>query len=247
MASARTSSPVLKSSLFIAVLLCACVAGPAAPGDPGGIRPFHAASFDHTPTPDEIDRELQAFLATSPGKDQHDVVYPRNNTTVDPGHKLVTLAVKTGNNSGDGMDDADDAYFLGTWLTNGKTAPAYTEKFILNIANRDDLNKGATNVFYYLLPLDYYVVGATEDQFQRGRIGNTSTDRWRCEYIWLEEKNHAGINRNQFLNFNTSVERPSPEESNDLLALDPSWLAYGTATGGGGGDPDPGCALPSCP
>src|SRR5262245_45220261 len=182
------------------------MADPVEPGDTDGVWPFHSVAFRHAPTQDEIQRELSAFLGDNPGKGNHNVAYPGSNILPSPGYKQVVLTVKTGASTNDGTNDATKAYFLGTWLSNGASLPAYVEKLVLNYPDFDDLDTGTLNTFYYLFRLDSYVPGATADQFQRGRIGNTSTDRWRCEHIWVDEWNYTGTGRRQILNFSTSVE-----------------------------------------
>lgn len=208
-------------------MLSACLADPVSVDAKDGLSPFFTASFDHAPTQGEIDQALMSFIASPGGNEHQGVVAPGSATAPSPGYKLVTLTVKTGSFSGDGMDAAAQAYFLGTWFANTAGTPSYTERFILDDPSRDDLNRSSTNVFYYLLRLNSYVPGATADQFVRGRIGNTSTDRWRCEYIWVDDRNYLGTSRIQALYFNTSVEAPGPQESGDLNATNLTWLSYG--------------------
>ncbi|MBK7536983.1 MAG: hypothetical protein IPI49_16800 [Myxococcales bacterium] len=188
-----------------------------------GLMPFYATTFDHTPTPDEVTQKLQLFLDARPSKEVGNAILPGSGTGPTLGYKLVALTVTTGSGAFDGTGQSAQAYFTGTWLTNAASSPAYSERFVLDYPNRNDLNTGSTLVFYYTLLVGSYAQGATRDQFQRGRVGNTSADRWKCASVNVLERNYLYNERLQILNFNANVER---SESGDLLAYNTSWLSY---------------------
>ena len=216
------------SAILLVALLPACISDPMN-GEPAqeGLLPFHSATFDHMPTQTEIDQELMRFLSSEQGKGHHEEVNPGSNIFPSPGYKLVTLTVKTGGNSGDGMDSANRAYFHGVWLATSGSLPSYSERFVLDVPGRDDLNRGSTNIFFYTLRLASYVSGATADVFQRGRVGNTSTDRWHCEYVFVDEKNYLGTSRGQNLYYNGSFESTGSIESWDQFATNVNPLYIG--------------------
>lgn len=192
---------------------------------PQGLRPIHAAAFDHPPTQEEIDREFQGFLRSQ--RAAASTSFSLNPTVpqgLAPGYKLVTIIAYTSYLSNAGTDEADHVYFRGFWTTD--TGQNYSESFILNNPGVDDLDRGDIDVFYYVMNVRHYVAGATRDLFISGKIGNTDTDGWHCQRLVVTDENHFGVPRQQTLAFNQWVDYPSPMESPWMAGSNSSWLSY---------------------
>lgn len=234
-----------RSIVVVAAFLGACAEPVEDAEVPKGVTPFHAVAFDHKPSREEVFREWSSFVGTSKGVPQ-EIVFGGGTRppTVQSGTKLVIVTTQTGSDTNDGTDDAASAYFTGTWRT---PVTAYSENFVLDVGGRDDLDRGKTNVFYYVLTPSSYIANITEDVFTLGKIGNSSSDRWKCSTLWMDEINSSGVGRSQTLDFNTSVQAPAPRESMSLPATNGDSLYYGTLPppgGGGGGGGGGGCLLP---
>lgn len=192
---------------------------------PQGLRPFHVAVFAQPPEPEEIEREFQEFMRSQQADGSSSFsLNPTTPRTPALGQKLVTITAVTADIKDAGTDEAKRVYFTGYWLTDSGTQ--YYETFILNNPDVDDLDRGKTNVFYYLMNLNNYVPGAQQDQFIKGRIGNTYTDGWFCQSLSVADKNNRGTIRTQSLPFNQWVDYPSPSVSNWMAGNDTHWMSY---------------------
>jgi hypothetical protein len=186
-----------------------------------GLMPFHVASFDHYPS----DAELEGALTELTAKDGAlGIQHPTEPRWPAAGQKRVTIIATTADVKDAGTDEAAHVYMRAYWRVNG--AQQYNEKFVLNAADRDDLDRDTVHAFYYLMNLSQYAPGATQDQFVNAKIGNTSTDGWLCEFIELRDMNYQGTSRTQSLPFNTWVDSPSVPESPLLNGTSTSWLNY---------------------
>jgi hypothetical protein len=184
-------------------------------------HPFHVGVFDHQPTEEEIQDDLARFLMSTHDKTGPlPQVNPTGWIVPLPGQKLVTITATTQNVSSAGTDDANSVRFNGVW--QGANGQAFTQYFVLDNPNYDDLNQNSVNVFHYLL-----VVGANSpDQFLRGLLTNSSTDGWGCKSIAIKEYRYTLENRYQWLPFNQWVDYPGSTPSSTLNATDSSWFYY---------------------
>lgn len=184
-------------------------------------HPFHVGVFDHQPTEEEIQEDLARFLVST-----HDKTSPLGQATPTgwfapfPGQKLVTITTATSNVTDAGTDEPDRVRFYGVW--QGANGQSFSQYFVLNDPNYDDLNRNSVNVFYYLLG-----VGANSpDRFLRGLLTTSSTDGWRCNSIDLKEYKHTLEHRFQWLPFNQWVDYPASTPSSTLNGTDGSWFYY---------------------
>lgn len=90
----------------------------------------------------------------------------------------------------------------------------------------DDLDRNTTSIFYYLMNLNAYVPGATQDKFLQGKIANVSTDGWHCSQLRVRDYSHALTHRLQSLAFNQWVDSPTVPESGWLPATSSGWKSY---------------------
>lgn len=225
----------------LASLLSACAAEPVddeldlldedaeeSLADDEGLRPFHVAVFDHEPTEEEIEAEFREFqqsigdLVTE--DDPVAIVGPTGYIAPIPGQKLVRIEAITSNISNAGTDATDAIRFTGRWDTNA--GPEYLETFILNNPGVDDLDRNTTSIFYYLMNLNAYVAGASQDKFLQGKIANVSTDGWHCSQLKVRDYSHALTYRSQSLAFNQWVDSPTVPESGWLPATNSGWKSY---------------------
>lgn len=213
--------------------------------------PQHAMSFGRGLMPGGAVQIHGDRSASRPASEAQSLVAPTLSSLDFPqsGYKRVILVVRTGTATNDGTDDASQAYFEGQWVTN--SGGFYQERFKLDHPDIDNLERGSINMLFYQFRLDSMVAGATQDTFVKGRIGNTSGDRWHCASIEVLETSSAGGGRSQWMAFNTSVE--GGVDSTWMNAPNTSTLSYGTVSappgGGGGGGcvaPGCGCLLPGC-
>lgn len=190
-------------------------------GEGPGLMPFHVATFDHYPS----EAELEGALADLTAKEGTlGVQYPTDPRWPAAGQKRVTIIATTADVKDAGTDKANHVYTRAYWRVN--SGQQYNEKFVLDAPGRDDLDRDTVHAFYYMMNLSQYANGATQDQFIRAKIGNTSTDGWLCEFIELRDMNNQGTSRTQALPFNTWVDSPSSPESPLLNGTNTSWLSY---------------------
>lgn len=196
--------------------------------DAEGLRPFHVAVFDHQPTEEEIEAEFREFQQSIGDLVNEDdpvaIVGPTGYIAPIPGQKLVRLEAITSNIANAGTDATDAIRFTGRWDTNA--GPEYLETFILNNPGVDDLDTNTTSIFYYLMNLNGYVAGATQDKFLQGKIANVSTDGWHCNQLKVRDYSHTLTYRSQSLVFNQWVDSPTVPESGWLPATNSSWKSY---------------------
>lgn len=237
----------LASTLVLSALLMACTHAKTAEGDDmppvarqgalrtaDGLLPFHAVTFDHTPTEEEMDLELRAFMASRASAaaiddlgledDPSAALPPLSNISPLPGQKLVRVQAYTSNLPDAGTDDANYVRLTAQWATpNGGQ---YIESFIFDNPSVDDLDAGSVSVFYYLMNMRHYAPGSTRDRFVRGRISTTSQDGWHCTQVRIQDRNHAGGTRLQSLPFNRWVDWPLRPQSGWMAGNNTSWLGY---------------------
>ena len=231
----------LASLMILSTFLSGCVEQPTddeialleeedddALGEAEGLRPFHVAVFDHEPTEEEIEEEFREFQASIGGlvieSEPVAIVGPTGYIAPGVGQKLVRIDAVTSNISDAGTDATDAIRFTGRWDTNA--GPEYLETFILNNPGVDDLDRNTTSIFYYLMNLNAYVAGATQDKFMQGKIANVSTDGWHCSQVKVRDYNRFLTARLQTLVFNQWVDSPTAPESGWWPATDVSWKSY---------------------
>ena len=192
--------------------------------DPARARePFHVAAFDHVPTEHEIAADFEQFLVATHGDAAISSLAPTTNSTPGAGQKLVRIDATTSDITNAGTDDPTVS-FIGIWEDND--SEQYTETFLLNKANHNDLERNKTDIYYYLLDVGDYISGLLKDRFVKGQISNTGTDGWHCEGVVLLEKNHAGSLRSQSMPFDQWVDSPAVVVSSWIDATNNAPLTY---------------------
>lgn len=146
------------------------------------VTPFLTLSFDSPPSMKELIEIGKAKLSTS-SKDFPNTAwqYPDANN-----EKLIILTVHTADYTNAGTDHAANCSFIGRWINNYSIYQTYG--FILDNTSRDDLNRNSYNVFYYFI--DNW--SNSSDQFISGRLKNTATDGWLCDYVSFEDISCSG-------------------------------------------------------
>jgi hypothetical protein len=142
------------------------------------------------------------------------------------GQKLIIITTTTGKAKDSGTDEADHCYITLSWETNAGTN--YSESFVFNRPNIDDLDNGKTETFYYLINVANYVPYASiaSDKLVSAFIGNTSKDGWFCQNVTIKERNCRNAIRDTSLPFNCWVDSPSVPTSAISFVNNSSPLGY---------------------
>jgi len=155
----------------------------------------------------EIDNAIKALRSSvSPGSSSSTI------GSIGVGQKAVTLTVKTGTSKKDGTDDPSSAFFVAnyTYTNVQKAIGTYTVQYVLNNANKGDLDKGHTDVFYYLY--DPRVQVGTKvlcDSLASAYVLNKSNDRWYCISVKSIETNVDNTQRENLFTYNANVQTDS--------------------------------------
>lgn len=152
------------------------------------VSPALHLTFDHDASDEEIEQAFQRAVRESKGG-----VNPITNpSTPDANYeKMVTLKVKTANYTNAGTDKAANCKFIGKWYTSSGLYS--TVQFILDNPNNDDLNRNKLDVFYYT-----YTVSQTSDQLISGKLSNTASDGWLCQYVEIKDQSCSTSRTVQF-------------------------------------------------
>lgn len=180
-------------------------------GDVDGLLPVYVHSFDHEPTAAEVEEAFAGFVDKNPWLVGIGALQPSNPYWPANGQKRVTLTARTGDRKNAGNDKASKVSLYASWRAN--TGQNYGATFVLNNPDRDDLERNRTDVFYYILSINQYAGGATSDTFRYGRIQNSSTDGWFCDWMKVADMNNDGVARTQNLPFAQWVDSPHKPNS----------------------------------
>ena len=119
--------------------------------------PFHVTTFDHAPT-EEVQADLAQFLMTTYAESNlSNLVSPTGWILPQAGQKLVRIDATTSNISSAGTDEASKVRFTGVWQASN--LQQFSESFVLDNPNVDDLDRDTVSIFYYLLNVGQYVPG----------------------------------------------------------------------------------------
>ncbi|HWO21243.1 MAG TPA: hypothetical protein VNO30_20885 [Kofleriaceae bacterium] len=183
-------------------------------------QPFYVAVFDHAPDEAEIQADFERFLLAS-GKTGTSATHdPGPRQTPQQGQKLVRIAATTGTGESAGTSQAGLFKFKGTWECDG--GGTFSEEFVLNNLNEDDLDRDTVSIFHY----PPFPAPCVRDRFLRGKILTLSEDGWYCVALDLSETNYLWITRNQHLPFDQRIDYPFDTPSDSKPATDSSWLSY---------------------
>lgn len=143
------------------------------------------------------------------------------------GTKLVQIITKT-SNIRNATCDRRGVFFIGKWQSNTSN---YDVKFILDDPNHDDLNKGKTDMFYYLINPSTFAVNSITDRMISGMIYNKTDDGWHCDRVSVNEMNVKGEWRYNTFYYSMWVKTGGgtvyPSYSNWERASDSTlWLEY---------------------
>lgn len=182
------------------------------------IKPVLSLVYDHEPTSKELLED--AFKSMGISKD-----LPNNNNFEYPNamhEKLVILVVKTADYKNAGTDKAASCRFIGRWVN--ELGNYKTEYFILDNTNRDDLNRNSCLAFYY-----FYNESNNTDRFISGRLKNSSSDGWLCEYVKYTDYSCSG-SRETYLFWgdpnNDWVQSDGTQLSSEKFSQISTWLNY---------------------
>lgn len=184
-------------------------------------RPFYVASFDHVPTEEEIQGDLDLFIAEARGGGSRapvDPIYPVP-LPLQAGQKLVRIDATTSDITSAGTADSFEVFFRGTWR---RGSVPFTQNFRLSEPHQVNLGRGTTNIYYYVLNMG----PNSSDQFVSGLLTNTSTDGWHCHSIKITESNRSGGVRTQSLPFSVWVDTPDYSPTEPVLATSLGILTY---------------------
>ncbi len=179
------------------------------------IKPIAHYSFSGEMTEKEISNSVRTIKRNIHPTDEMGVATP--------GLKLIQISTVTGTRE-NADNDKSGVYFIGQWVSNTNT---YRVKFLLDMDSRDDLEKGKTDVFYYLINPSDYAYGTTRDKMTHGLISNETTDGWFCERVYVKENNYISIQRNNTFPYSMWVDQDSGHSPNSGYRLAPNssqWL-----------------------
>ncbi len=181
------------------------------------IKPITHYSFSGELTEKEINNSVKTVKSKVNPTDEMGVATP--------GLKLIQISTVTGTREY-ADNDKSGVYFIGQWVSNTNT---YRVKFLLDLDSRDDLEKGRTDVFYYLINPSDYAYGTTRDKMTHGLISNETTDGWFCERVYVKENNYLSIQRNNTFPYSMWVDQDSGHSQNSGYRLAPNssqWLEF---------------------
>ena len=107
----------------------------------GVVSPLLSVSFDHHPSAEEIEEAYQSHVLNVK------LLNPGSSQAPQRGQKRITIIAKTANVKYAGTDKSY-CFFRGEWLGDNLTSCSID--FKLGVPGRDDLDKGHTDVFFYL-------------------------------------------------------------------------------------------------
>jgi hypothetical protein len=152
------------------------------------LSPVLHLTFDHDPTDEEIRQAYdKASLESING------INPVSSpSTPDANYeKMVTLKVKTADYNNAGTDHAGHCKFIGKWYTS---SGLYSNvEFLLDNTSEDDLDRNQLDIFYYT-----YTVSQSYDQLITGKLSNTASDGWLCQYVEIKDQSCSSSRTVQF-------------------------------------------------
>jgi hypothetical protein len=179
--------------IFVVCYLFSCTDSDVNPRAPQEIEtltvsPALHLKFDHDASDEEIRQAFQKAIR----KSKNGINPVTNPSTPDANYeKMVTLKVKTADYSNAGTDNAAHCKFIGKWYTSSGLYS--TVEFLLDNTNNDDLDRNSLDVFFYT-----YTVGQSSDQLITGKLSNTASDGWLCQYVEIKDQSCSTSRTVQF-------------------------------------------------